>query len=490
MKKLMVIVLTLVMLFTSFSLVSCKDDNDTLTTAPTNVVDNSGIDENYLPELSQETNYDGKEFVILSNNGYWEEAMDFESDSEDPVDSAVYKRNRTIESRYGVKIKEIPHENPHEAVQTAFKSGTNEYHAVVLNALRAAPLATEGMFQDLESVENLNLNKYYWDQSMRRDLSVEGKSFFITGDLFTRPTAGTFLILFNKKIQNDYSLPDFYEKVKNNTWTIDYMTSIVNDPLYGYQDDGNGMVDIGDKFSFAIQEEVYVALFYAIGGRLTSKSDDDLPVTTIKNETNMNVIDKVSKLTNYADNVIDTHEHLAITGTETPNFASVKAFFEGRALFFCSNASNLEQFREMDDDFGVLPLPLKDSSSEYTSFVYNCVNVVAIPTMNVKDLAFTGFVLEALAAESYKVLTPAYYDQTLKGKYQRDPESYEMIDIACRNRVWDFGYICDFGGIYGDFIGQLKNGTKTFTSFERKIGKKFQTDLNNYIKAYQNAGEF
>ncbi len=338
------------------------------------------------------------------------------------------------------------------------------------------------MFHELTAVENLDLDKHYWDQACLKDLTVDGKIFYTTGDMFTTPLAATFIMLFNKKLQQANDLPDFYEMVREKKWTIDYLSSLVNE--YGYQDNGDSTVGVDDTFGMGIQDEVYFALYYSMGGRLTNKDDADMPSIAFDTQRAVQLIDKIYALTRTGDNVIDAHEWLGVTGTE--RFASVDAFFDGRCIFFSSNASNMGNFREMEDDFGVLPMPLVDENQkDYKSFIYSGANLVAIPTMNTKDVAFTGFVLEAIAAESYIRVTPAYYTTTLKGKYQRDEDSYEMLDIACRNRVWDLGYICSFGNIYTEFTKQIKAGSGSYSSFLRRIERPFQYDLNEYIKAYE-----
>ncbi len=485
MKKLTVLFLVAAMIFTSFSFVSCGGDGDD-TTAATVTGGGGGEGGIYDPELSP-TDWGGKEFVILANTGYWGEAFDFESESEDPVDTAVYMRNRAVEQKYGVKIVETKSDSASTAVQTAFKSGSDDYDACYLGAYQLAPLASTGIFHDLTTVENLNLEKGYWDQALIRDLSVDNKIFYATGDLFTTPLQGTFLMLFNKKLQENYDLPDFYQMVRDNKWTIDYLTQVVNDMGCGYVDNGDGAVGVEDTFGLGVQEEVYIGFFYGLGGRLTLKDTNDLPVMNINNQTTVTYIDLINKLTRTGNNAIDAHEWLDVMNGD---FASVAAFDEGRCLFLSTNASNIASFREMEDDFGVLPMPmLNEEQGSYYSFAYNGSNLVAIPILNTEDIAFTGFVLEALAAESYKTVTPAYYTQTLKGKYQRDEESYEMLDIAVRNRIWDFAYICGFGSIFMSFTNQIRNGSGTFTSFVRRAERTFQSDLDEYVEAYEKSSE-
>ena len=52
-----------------------------------------------------------------------------------------------------------------------------------------------------------------------------------------------------------------------------------------------------------------------------------------------------------------------------------------------------------------------------------------IPVTNTK-MDMTGMLLEALAAESYRTVTPIYYEMALKIKYVRDDISAIMIDLV------------------------------------------------------------
>ena len=76
----------------------------------------------------------------------------------------------------------------------------------------------------------------------------------------------------------------------------------------------------------------------------------------------------------------------------------------------------------------------------------SCSDTIIIPK-SASDLERTGAIIEALSAEGYYTLKPAYYETVLKGKSVRDDESSEMLDIIFANRVYDLEYMYDWGGI-------------------------------------------
>ena len=77
--------------------------------------------------------------------------------------------------------------------------------------------------------------------------------------------------------------------------------------------------------------------------------------------------------------------------------------------------------------------------------------------MTTSDPERTGIVLEAMAAESMYTVTPAYYDVALKGKYARDEESLDMLDIILESRCYDLGWFYAIGGYNEEVKNLLRN---------------------------------
>lgn len=492
------------MVLSALTLVACADKTPAVTdsenTGKTEAIGETTVssdtdaaetnDLNYIPEFSNPEQYKGETLTMLVNNGFW--AADdiwVEEESDDPVNSAIYQRNHNVMDKYDITIECVQNSNVSTTLQNAIKSGVTDYDVAVFCAYEAAPLAANGIFYDLSSIETLNLGKYYWDQNMFDGLSIDNKLFYVTGDLSTKANRGTFLMLYNKTMAKSFDLENLYDLVRNGTWTIDKLNEIVSQ--YGYVDkNGNSKVDTEDTFGIGIQVEAYLAYYFGCGGTIVTMDSDNLPVLNLNTQKNISIIEKIYDLTRVGNKAIDSHEWFEGGGTYTAaDFASVKAFNDDRALFILTNAGNIAQFREMSSDFGVLPIPKFDADqTDYYSYVYYGVSFFTIP-MNNTHPEFTGFALEALAAESYKLVTPAYYEQTLKGKYQRDADSFEMMDIAFRNRVWDLGYFGRFGAIDASLPDQIKLGASTFTSYYDKIQKATNKAIDDYIETYLESGK-
>ena len=126
-------------------------------------------------------------------------------------------------------------------------------------------------------------------------------------------------------------------------------------------------------------------------------------------------------------------------------------FSEGKALFMDMSFFFIEELREMETDFGIIPYPKYDEnqSSYATRLCYYMPAVVPI-TITGERLDRAGVMLEALACEYASNVVPAYYEIALKTKAARDEESQGMLDIIFNNRVIDLGD--------STFCGELRDG--------------------------------
>jgi hypothetical protein len=82
----------------------------------------------------------------------------------------------------------------------------------------------------------------------------------------------------------------------------------------------------------------------------------------------------------------------------------------------------------------------------------------------------TGVFIDALTALSATTVTPAYYTISLEGKFTRDEDSIEMLDIIRASRTYDLALIYNWGGFYGALTthGMSKAGDNPVTIFERQ----------------------
>jgi hypothetical protein len=182
------------------------------------------------------------------------------------------------------------------------------------------------------------------------------------------------------------------------------------------------------------------------------------------------------------DNVINLHRYVG----DFPIYdEQVKMFSENRALFSWIRMRIVERLRAMETDFGILPLPKldKEQSAYITRNNAWTGAGISIP-VTASDTDRSGMILEDLAAESRYTLQPAYYEINLRGKFARDEESQEMLDIILSNTAYDLGAIYEFGDITGALTLGRYDRTDYASAFERVEGR-VQTAIDRTIEAYQ-----
>lgn len=419
------------------------------------------------PELP-ERDYGGESFDILTAGNWdnnWTEIYDFMAEEEtgEPVNDAVYRRNRAVEEQFNVVINEINHMGSAvggtgkgaEFIKKSVLAGDNAYDASLMGAYDVSTLAYNGYILDLASdVPYLDLTNEWWDQKANSDLSMNGKMYYTTGDISTLDNDCTFCILFNKGMVDTYKLDNPYELVRSGEWTLDKyieMCSSVSGDL-----DGNSVYDENDLYGMCIWQDSMMGVINAAGEKFCSINKDGELELTLYNEKTLDVFNK------YMAYVSDRTQVYSIY--HSPD--KIEAMFANdQVMFYTRYLCIIKKYREMETDFGILPYPKYDESQDsYYSTIapYGC-SFICVPKV-VSDVEMSGIILEALAYESVSTVTPAYYDITLEGKMIRDDESSEMLDIILGNRVFDLGLFYQVGGYNEQIMNLFRNNKTDFTS--------------------------
>ncbi len=138
----------------------------------------------------------------------------------------------------------------------------------------------------------------------------------------------------------------------------------------------------------------------------------------------------------------------------------------------------------MEFDYGIIPYPKWDEAQPkyYTSVDGSHEGLVVLKS--IQEHEFVGIISEALNAESWKRVVPAYYDISLKYKGARDEQSVAMLDLIVEGRIFDFGYV--YGGTSPAFWIQnlLELNSKDITSYYRKNFTPFSKNLERLLVSF------
>lgn len=490
MKKLTVILLVLVMLAVEVCIASCQTQSggdvttNEQTEAVTTVETTEAVTERLYPNVSDDLDLGGQEvtFLVISggfNGADWESKDIYqEEDSTDPIASAVYRRNKTLEEKYKCTIAQVESATTGSDAKKAINSGSDEYQVLMCDTKSTLSLVQSSLLRDLNALEGIETEQPWWDQNMVKNCSIGGKLFFCTGDISIMDNDATWVMMFNKKTVNDLDLESPYELVKNNQWTFDKMFEMMQQAHS--DENGNGKVDYDeDKFGFVTHNSSLGAFYYAAGLKVIDKDADDMPIFPEQNAEYVNlVLDKSIKI--WTDKTI-------CWSADRDGYGAVELqeiFEEGRGLFLGEVMQLVFRLRAMDIDFGLIPFPKYDSSQEnYGHFVHQTSALLSIP-VSCKNVDKIASFVEAMACESMYTLTPAYYETALEGKYFRDPESKDMLDIILKSRTFDLGstHMFDWGGIASVFTQLLSKGSNAYASNYQKKIKAARTRLNKDVE--------
>lgn len=446
------------------ALVACGGDKPAERTTDTTVTTTPEATEDTpdLPDAST-LSLAGDFRFLISGNWAWN---DYEADGEDgtAVDSAIFRRNRYLADNYGVNItnKDIVAYSSamgggtgFTELYTNYMSGDNVYDAAMVGTYDVANLAYQGVLQDLNDTPYINLKKDYWDQRANADLSVGGRMYYTTGDISLSDNRSTHALIFNKEMIKMYGMDDPYELVRNNEWTLDKFASMVKQ--VGDDLNNDGVYNKEDRMGLLSAVDNNLAILAAAGEKIATLNDKGEIELTLYSERVVNLYDDYLALIedhthvfNWQMNYLDgTYGNVATTAELADMLNSDRALFYFHMLFI------MDELRDLETDFGILPYPKYEATqADYGHLVSAWhAEFLCIP-QNVNSLERSGYVTELLAYQGKKLLTPAYYEKTLVGQYTRDEESAEMLDLIFATRTYDVGYYYALG-TYKDLIGKM-----------------------------------
>ena len=405
-----------------------------------------------------------------------------EEETGDIINDAVYRRNAKIENKYNVKIAETVVTDFQGIVRRMIRAGDDLYDVVVPHLTEIGGLSQEGNFFDVFNLPNIDLTKPWWNQGGIRDLSLVNRLFILQGDLIILDNDAMEAMIFNKELLKDHGLESPYEIVKRGEWTFDKlieMSKTVSKDL-----NGDGVMYIrDDMFGCILQSDTDISFLVSGGEKVVAKDANDYPVITFGSERSFSIMEKLSEMMLDEENFVQLHRYYGQFGIYEEQ---AKMMQENRALFSWIRMRIVEVLRGMETDFGIIPLPKLDKQQP-NYVTHNNPHTgagVSIP-VTASDLERTGMILEDLCAESRYTLQPAYYEINLRGKFARDEESQEMLDIILNNTAYDIGYIYNFGNFAMSIIHYGRDKKADYASTFEKMEQRMQTDIDKMMAKYE-----
>ncbi len=401
--------------------------------------DTAAAEEDEFADNLPEMDFEGYDFtVFMRSDPIFVADMYAEELNGDVLNDAVYDRNTKVSERFNFNYRVVLSQSaPGNDASQLILAGEDAYDIIICHARTILNYSRDGLLLDWnEHLPYVDLDRAWWNQDSRSSLSVSGRLYTCSGDISYKNLGSSTAMFFNKTIVADLGITDLYETVDRGAWTLDVLEKYMKDSCRDL--DGDSVYDIKtDRLGYISQWWVGpIQVLYSGGQRICRKDGDDRLILTLNTERTASVYERYFRLVGTAGAYLQRADG---------NPELVKAFTEGRAMFFDYNLNVLDSLRDMKDDYGIIPWPKFDETEEqYYSNVDAGTNLIGVP-VTAADPERTSVIIEALCAEGSRNVIPKYYEVVLKVKFSRDNESVKMFDLIRNSRVFDAGYFYSLG---------------------------------------------
>ncbi len=311
-------------------------------------------------------------------------------------------------------------------------------------------LVSNGQTRDWNDFDVIDFSAPWWNSNAHDNLTVAGKLPLMSGAILITEIDDTLAMVYNQSIHAEYSNIinfDIYDSVLSGNWTLDNFIAAVMSVSADLNADGE--ILIGDDLLGYGADHSSMAMNWPFACDFihTSITDGAYSVEMTASMIN-NITTMLEKLANmFMSDFADQSKLLE---------ENLEYFINGKLYMFAIILRNLEQMRNMEDDYGVIPYPKFDEAQEdYITHVGGASPIMLIPIQNAADDERLGTILEAMCEVSYRLVRPAYYEVSLKEKGTRDEESKEILNIILDARTYDLAYISATGPAWmiGEMVG-------------------------------------
>ena len=492
------IIAALLLSSTVFTAAACASDTstsaETTASGAGEAVETTAAETTTASEYTPpKVDYEGQTFAVASNK--WDPSrrpwkictyVDIKAEEEngDPINDALFQRNIRVEEELNVKftVFEITEQSRTTEMTTAVLSGDDmfKFASTNMSSLRTL-LNTQGMTTDLYELPTFDYEASWWDENSREELEIYGRLHAISGDFNLYSNGAPICNFFSKVLVENLGLDNPYDVVNDGAWTLDTMLKYAEAAVKDVNGDGQ-MVATDDCWGLMGEAGSTLQFIRSADQRFSTRSGDGDIEIVINTEKTVNVIGKVIPF------LRDKGKSLY-----SPDFSKqytnvffellLPRFIDNNAMFFSNQLYVALELRNMEADFGILPMPKYDEKQENyvspTNAAYHTFVIVPI-TNSVPEM--TGNILNSLGYYSQQLITPAFIDQTVMSKAIRDEESAEMVRMIYDTRAYDVATFYNWGNVATMVSTMTGNSSVNFASEYAAIETNILTALNETIE--------
>ncbi len=419
---------------------------------------------------------DGYEFTVIDiDSGRWNREM-----SGTPHTDAWLQILDEVEYLYNCKITPTytTSQEIFNKVQPEVMAGGKAANIIVTSQWSMGQFVGANLLQDLNTLEEVNWDNEWWNPNIRKIATMENGTLVGNGS-FIFDTALTWVLYYNESIWNECGFPDPYKLVDSGEWTFDKFREYCR--IASRDQDGSGVLDSSeDRWGITAPDGDFAdAIYFALGGHFFETNEKGRVKLACTSDRALSIIEKLSDF-GRQDRTMDTTKYDPFTDR-------FNTFVNGNALFM-GYIPGVSVLSDMEDDWGVIPLPKFDAAQEdYYSSVDHNSSVFAVTNTNT-ELYETGVVLEALGRHAM-ILEDIYWPD-YKDVYWRHPEEdsrmldeyvvgHGQYDVALLMSYCNKAFTTPRGRLMTAMFG--KGGSSDFYSYMDSVGDAIEATVNDYF---------
>ena len=390
--------------------------------------------------------YSGEEFRVYTSNSINGMKMvttlnHGDEETGEVVNDSLVARDRWLEETYGVKLSFTVDDTTAKAsiagmLNKIVLAGDDVYDAVIEDVAQVAKgMTMAGTAYAMSEVPTADLGAGYWMPEINEQLKIGGSTYFTASAISPRFYGSAYIIMFNRDLANNLGINDLYDLVSGDRWTIDRLMEYSR---LGVADiDGDGQITGGDQAGMFYEVLTPESLVMGAGYHYVENRGGSLEIML-----------EDQGLITYMDDLSRFFQEEGIFWTNDKGFDEDGTIGSGNYLFFNPCTFVLDDFRDLDYDYGILPMPKKDEAQQhYISYAQPWVVAVpVVPVTIVGDrLEMTGVMLNAMAAYGYDYLRPAVFENVIQLKGTRDQQSEKIVDQLFDHVTFELAAILRFG---------------------------------------------
>lgn len=450
----------IIVFFTTACAQQTQNASDTETHAETTVESET----TYPRPAIEKTDFGGETFMILySEWGLYTDYFFADEQTGEQMNDAIYKRTLSVEEYLGIDIDQ--HSVPSvvdimPTINASVMGGSDDYQLVLTHCIQdLGNMMVSGLLLNWDNIPHISWDPKYWNETIRDTMSIDGKLYYAASSYMIADPNG---FLFNKQMIDEYRLPNPYQLVREGKWTLDTLYEMVR--AVSTDLDGDGKYTVNDLYGLAAESDWMLNSFmYGCDQYMVKRDETGGFVLDMYNEKTVTMTQKLYDLFHGGN-----HTYLWPFRTPVENTLLINS---GRVLFNIIPLHDSKIYRQSEVDFGILPFPKFDESQKnYITLDWG--GLMCVPSVTQKA-DMIGMACELLAYESLTTTIPAYYDVLLTGKFARDEESVEMLNIIFSTIVYDSGM---------NYFGFDSGFMPLFYMIPFMIAQNKSTDLTSYYK--------